>query len=267
MIRNAQAIRYDGTVSSQFGRNEPLRVVAETDDGEEIEVFLKISARPELGVEGLANELIAAFIAGQLNLPICEPFLVHLSTDWIESISDTATRNAVRQSVPLGFGSRSAGDGWKTWAAADHILGDRRPVALSIFAFDAFTENADRRPIRPNILIRGNEFRIIDHETCFRIRLILVPPARPWEIGNLSRLTMPDSHIFGHLLKGDRRVDVASLRPAWLGLSNDFLADCEACVPAQWQEAAGAVQDAVNHLRAIRDRIDECLTELQRALQ
>ncbi|RYF00398.1 MAG: hypothetical protein EOO77_34095, partial [Oxalobacteraceae bacterium] len=84
MIRYADAIRFDRL--AEQGRNQPLRVTVETDDGEELEIFLKPSGRPEMGVEGMANELFAACVAGHLGLPTCEPIVVRMSQDWIASI-------------------------------------------------------------------------------------------------------------------------------------------------------------------------------------
>lgn len=119
MIRKADAIRFDGVVTS--GRNHPLRVTAEAIDGEELEVFLKPSGRPELGVEGLANELLAACVAGHVGLPICEPILVEMSPDWISSVPDRTLQEVLRGSCPIAFASKSAGVGWKTWAGEDRL--------------------------------------------------------------------------------------------------------------------------------------------------
>ena len=57
MIRRAVSTRFDRPATA--GRNLPLLVAVETNDGAEHEVFLKASERPELGIEGLANEALA----------------------------------------------------------------------------------------------------------------------------------------------------------------------------------------------------------------
>jgi hypothetical protein len=57
MIRRAVPTRFDRP--AEAGRNVPLLVAVETNDGAEHEVFLKASGRPELGIEGLANEALA----------------------------------------------------------------------------------------------------------------------------------------------------------------------------------------------------------------
>lgn len=75
----------------------------------------------------------------------------------------------------------------------------------------------------------------------------------------------PDRHVFAARLRGGL-LDLDRIRAAWLGLSDDELADYEAALPEQWAEAAESVTAALTHVRAVRDRIDECLVEIGRAL-
>ena len=109
--------------------------------------------------------------------------------------------------------------------------------------------------------------RAIDHELCFRLRMKLFPRVAPWELGNLAPLVHAEKHILGPWLRGDRFVDVATLREPWAGLSNDCLEDYGALIPAQWAAAAGAIDDAIAHLKVVRDRVDECLDEVRRVLE
>ncbi|WP_260598239.1 HipA family kinase [Sphingomonas endolithica] len=266
MIRYADAIRFDRL--AERGRNEPLRVTAETDQGDEIEVFLKPSARPEIGIEGMANEIFAACVGSHVGVPVCEPIAVRMSSDWISSVQDPLIRDVLSRSSPVAFGSLAAGSGWRRWTSDERLIGERRGAALSTFVFDAFIENRDRVVSNPNLLIRGDSFRVIDHELCFRIRLCLFPRAEPWRMGYLQNTVSPGAtgHVFGALLKADRYVDFTPIRPAWAGLSDDALSDYAACLPTEWVDAASAIDDALTHLRTVRDRIDECLMEIERAL-
>ena len=259
-------VRYDRPADN--GRTQPLRVAVETDDGEEFEVFLKPSAAtPDLGVEGLANEVLAACVGGHLGLPLCQPLLVELSPEWIASLQDAALQAKLTRSNPVAFGSVAAGAGWRPWLRADTMTFERREVAQRILAFDALIENPDRRPSNPNLLVKNADFRIIDHEMAFRIRM-LIPRPKPWAAGGLARLTAPDcGHVFAAGLKGVKALDLAPVRDSWSALSDEVLADFEAALPDQWAEAANAVADALTHLRAVRDRVDDCLAEIERVLQ
>ena len=263
MIRRASAVRFDRPAES--GRTQPLRVAVETDDGVEHEAFLKPSAAPGMDIEGLANEALAACVAGELGLPICQPFLVDMSPEWISSIQDGGTRALLGQSCPIAFASTAAGDGWRPWAQSDTLSGTKLANALSIFAFDALIENADRRPSNPNVLTKGAAFRIIDHEMAFRLRLLLLSP-KPWTPGALERLAAQDGHAFFAALKSAKALDLAPVHAAWSALTDAQLADFEVSLPGQWAVAAEAVTGALTHLRAVRDKIDNCIAEIERVL-
>lgn len=265
MIRQAVANRYDRKAES--GRSEPLRVAVRTDDGEEHEVFLKASRCPELTVESLVNEFLAACLAGDLGLPITEPFVTHLRADWIGSIHDAAVRKILQESVPVAFASKDAGRGWGLWSDADRLSSERRDAALAIFAFDAFIANDDRRPAKPNCKVKGDEFRIFDHELAFYVRQKVFPKLEPWKPGYLDQKVTrgPNGHIFGPQLK---RLcpDLRPLYASWSKLTVASFSEYGRMVPRQWAVASGAVDDAVKHLSTVRERLDECFTELQRAL-
>jgi hypothetical protein len=231
----------------------------------EHEVFLKASGRPELGIEGLANEALAACLAGDLGLPINEPFLVELGPAWVGAVRDPQTRRMLEVSSTMAFASKSAGQGWRIWSGADRITGRRVAAALEIFAFDAFIENDDRRPANPNCLVRGDTFRIIDHELAFRIGQKLFPRPEPWTPGYLQRLIKSDGHLFGAGLKG-RKLEFEPVERAWSAISDNRLAEYLSTLPSEWTEAGAPMEAAVTHLRTVRDHLDDCVAELQRVL-
>jgi hypothetical protein len=105
MIRRAAPTRFDRVAES--GRNQPLRIAVETADGREHDVFLKVSGRSEVGVEGLANEALAACLAADLGLPVNEPFLVELDALWVESVQEATIRQLLTASAPVAFASES----------------------------------------------------------------------------------------------------------------------------------------------------------------
>jgi hypothetical protein len=213
----------------------------------------------------LANEALAACLAADLGLPITEPFLVELDDLWIESVRDTATRQMLRESERVAFASKSAGTQWKIWSESDTLTAGRRSIALRILSFDAYIENDDRRSGNPNCVVKGDEFRIFDHELVFRIRQKLFPRPEPWNVGNLERLVQPEGHIFGAKLKG-KASDFDVVAQAWSALSDVRLQSYLSALPEEWGAAKDAMEEAVAHVRQVRDRIDECIAELRRAL-
>lgn len=264
MIRCASPLRYDGLALS--GRNQPLRVQVQTDDGVEHDVFLKPSGRPELGIEGLANEALAACIATTLGLPITEPLLVNLDPVWVDAIADRDTQKILRASTPTAFGSTWAGSQWKVWAPSDVLVGVRRQVALEIFAFDAFIDNDDRTSRKPNCLVKGDDFRIIDHELAFHLGKKLFPQVAPWRPQYLDRMVTPDGHIFGAKLRGLPELDFDRVKRNWMGLTDAHLAAFKAAMPVDWAPVTDKIDAAIAHVATVRDRIDDCMIELRRTL-
>lgn len=265
MIRRAHAVRFDRRAEN--GRTQPLRVAVETGDGEEHDVFLKPSDAPELGIEGLCCEALAALVGALLGLPVCEPLLVEMSPDWVASITEAGVRGVLERSSAIAFGSTVAGDGWRPWTSTDRVTVDRRSAARAILAFDALIENPDRgRADNPNLLVKNAAFRIIDHEMALRIRMI-IPPPQPWMPGGLEWVRRPNGHVLATQLRGTTILDLEDVRAAWLSLTNEALAACGAEMPDEWAAATDAVSVALTHLGRVRDRIDECLAELERVLQ
>jgi len=50
-----------------------------------------------------------------------------------------------------------------------------------IFAFDLMVQNPDRRKGKPNLLRKGDELAIFDHEMAFSFLYALVPNEYPWD--------------------------------------------------------------------------------------
>lgn len=269
MIRRASAIRFDR--SSAAGRTEPLRVRIETDDEEECDVILKVSQSPECSVHSLAYELLGALLAADLGLPICEPFLVDLHADFISSVHPPQIQRRLQQSCSVAFGSRDAGKQWRTWSpTADNIKVEQIPLALGVIAFDAFIGNADRAPQNANMLVSGDQWRLIDHEVAFGFRLKLFPKCEPWKLGNLDLLTrwgQRSEHIFAAPLRKKEGLDFTAVINSWRDLSDVRLSQYDACLPDEWDAARSDFTDALCHIKLVRDSIELCVAELKRVLK
>ncbi|MGE3248587.1 MAG: HipA family kinase [Hyphomonadaceae bacterium] len=259
-------MRFDGVETT--GRNKPLRVAVVTlDDLKVHDTFLKPSGRKEVGIEGMANEALAGMLARRLGLPACEPFLVEITPQFIESIKAPDVASLLRASSPICFACEDAGSQWAIWTAGESLLSDRVPMALAITAFDAWIENPDRGPSgKPNLLVRGDQFRIIDHEMALRLGMLLSAP-EPWKQGYLAMLVQPPSHVLAIKLKRFSGLDFGPIKAAWAALSDRELDAYVAALPPEWASAAPAMARAITHIKEVRDRIDECIAELSRVLR
>ena len=250
--------------AARNGRTRPVMLVCADAAGTEVELYAKLSARCDLGPASLAREAIAACLAGDLGLPVPQPFLVDLPAAWVASVPDADLRAAMAGSVPVAFGSRIAGSQFAAWHAGNHLRPEMVATALAIFTFDAIIQNVDRRDGNPNCLVMGDHLRIIDHELAFSHRLI-IGWQPPWQIGALQGLVPPGKHIFRDQLR-KHSLDFAPIRAAWFALSDGRIDGYAAALPPEWATAAADVAAAIRLIKDARDHIDACLAEVQRVL-
>lgn len=261
MIPRAVLTRIDRTAIQ--GRTGPVLAACETDAGEEVEVFLKLSAGCDQKVVNLAREAVAACLAADLGLPVPKPWLVEISPEILPAVTDTAIAKKIRESSPVAFGSTRT-SGFSVWNTGQRLTDPMRSTAAGILLFDAIIQNPDRRTENPNCLVRGDELRIIDHELAFAHRLILLWRA-PWTLGGMSNFETPGRHIFVQALKGVP-VDFGGITTRWAALSDARLQKYGRGIPAEWADARADVDAALKLIGAARDNIDACIAELGRIL-
>jgi hypothetical protein len=248
----------------ESGRTCPLLVRCAHDDGAVVEVVVQFSGFCDQQQENLAMEAVTACLAGDLGLPIPEPFLVSVPRDWAEVVPDDTRRQRIIQSSPVAFGSRLITGGYSVWTPDTRISEAMVNTAAAIFAFDAITQNPDRRSENPNCLVRGEQIRIIDHELAFGHSVVLAWRP-PWSGGGLNWLEKKGAHIF----RADLRragIDFGAIKASWLNIHANRLTAYGTALPTEWASAANRVQSAVSLIRGAQANIDACLAEIQRVL-
>ena len=261
MIERVRPIQFDRQVSS--GRTEPAFLTCERANSNSVELVAKLSSACDLGTTSLAIELLAACLAGDLGLPVPEPLIVELDPAWIASIVDDKWRGRASISSAAAFGSCRAPNGFGQWIAGSTMTTSLIARAAAILTFDCLIDNPDRRPSNPNCLQRGDELRVIDHELCFPSLILGWKP--PWELGSLNHISVPDAHIFRNALQG-KLVDWAPIAAVWKGLSDGQLDDYEAALPPEWINALPTIRTGITKIKNARDRIDDCVVEIQRVI-
>ena len=261
MLARLTAAEYVRPVSQ--GRTCPSVVVCERPDGSYVEAVAKFSAHCDQGTANLVREVVAGCLAGVLNLPVPEPFLIDVPVGWADTITDAAQRAKIKASSPVAFGSKMITGQYSVWTPTTRIDEEMVDIAAAILTFDGIIQNPDRRAINPNCIVRGNNIRIFDHELCF-MHGVVIGWRPPWVVGGLNALETPGYHIFR---PGLRRatIDFDPIEAAWTQVSNQMVADFEAAVPAEWGGAAAATE-ATQLIRDARDHIQGCIAELKRVL-
>ena len=154
------------------------------------------------------NEMLGSVLAGDLSLPVLQPLFVEIDDAFIRSVADDGIKERLSASCRTAFATVAAGSQWRAWNSTDRIAATQMELALSVLAFDCFIANPDRRPSNPNLLVKGSEWRLIDHEAAFGLRIKVFPACAPWHQGNLTairRAGTDSEHLFA---SGLARADV-----------------------------------------------------------
>lgn len=262
MLKRVAPIQFDRIATS--GRTKPLFITCEFSDGMPLEVVAKFSANCLEANFSLAKEAIGACLARDLGLPAPEPYLVDVSSQWIDALGDPRLRDSLRGSSSVAFGSRVVSGQFGVWGSGNAISDIMLPIAAGIFVFDAIIQNPDRRVDNPNCLVRSDEIRIFDHELAFSQGLV-IGWKPPWTLGGLQDMATNGKHIFRAGLKG-RKIDFGPIRAGWASLSDARVAEYESALPPEWADARAGVAAATKILKDARNNIDACLDEVKRVL-
>lgn len=189
------------------GTTQPLGVWGvNTVSGERGQYVVKFRNTGRMTATSLAFELIGAWMAKELDLPVVEPALVHISADFVETaLKGEAGYRAALQSQGLNFGSKYV-SGFSNIPQAPLVLpsGLQKTVEL-IYVFDMFIANTDRGHQRPNVISNGADLLIYDHELAFSF-LLMLPSLRnktPWALNEADRY-LYEKHIFYKYLKAQK---------------------------------------------------------------
>lgn len=259
MLKRVEAIQF--IRDDIGGRTKPVVVAVEDQDGDVVEVVLKFASACDMGTNSLAVEIISACLAGHLDLPVPEPFVVDVAADW-RGCLPAGVHQRVSQFDSVAFGSKLMWPQWPAWTSQHRLTAEMIQIAAEVLAFDGFIENTDRRDGNPNCLISGDQLRIIDHELAFPRGLI---GPKPWAIGGMQPFTELGRHIFRRELVA-KGVNIDIIRDKWSSLQDGDIDAYGAAVPVEWREDA-FVTDILSKIRQVRDNIDGCVAELERILQ
>ena len=100
VIESAVAVRFDGYVEQ--GRTGPLRVHVETENGDYVDVILKM-AGPQLPLEGLANEMLGSLLAGDLNIPTPQPYFGSAHARFYQQRGRCGFKGAPHRNLPFSL--------------------------------------------------------------------------------------------------------------------------------------------------------------------
>ncbi len=251
----------------EVGKTRPLLVVGDAVDQKDIEVYVKLKSKCMLGTTTLAVEVISALLAADLDLPVPEPYLVEIGSEFTDIISDPEAKVMAAGSNGLNFGLRKLPAGYALWTPSRSVPSVLLPLAAEIATFDFLIGNDDRRPEKPNCLFNGKDFAIIDHEMAFPAQTSTVLFWKPpWEPGSLEFKRHPQQQHLFHASLCSKPLEFNRLEGAWSAIGDSRLEDYRRSLPASWAEL-DAVVEILSYIGAVRDNLPACLDEVRKVLR
>ena len=246
----------------ESGRTSPAIFMCEDDNGNNAgEYVVKFKAGTEAGVTGLACELVASLLADELGLAHPAPAIVDIDPNIASLLSprDSDVAEIIKKSGGPNFGSRALAGGYGTWPMNRSVPASLTQLSAEIFTFDALIQNPDRRPHNPNLLWKGHEIQIIDHELAFSFVYQIGNSGHAWELKGLAGDFLND-HVFSNDLKG-KRVDLSRLQSALDAIDDTTLDALFDQLPIEWNN--DHLSRIKVHIRDVRNHSAEFIEQVK----
>jgi len=233
--------------------NKPLLITGvDVGTGEKGDYVVKLMKAERMSTAAAMRELIAAFIAMEMDLPVTSPAIISISPDFVTLLKGDSEYLVAQQSIGYNFGTRYV-EKFQMLAIHQALPNTLLDSASDIFVFDVLIQNADRSheaPRKPNILTNGKELLIFDHEVAFGFlfELSFNKNKEPWIIRDMDKLWI-EKHCLFRSLKG-YVFDEQNLLHKFARLDDAFWDRAWALVPSSWQD-----KDQFDSIRAFVDQI------------
>ncbi len=253
------ATRFDRIMGS--GRTQPCLMVCEDAEGEEIEVVVKLRKHPQIAPGGLLCEAFSALLAMELDLPVSKPYRVLVTPEFSATLITGALSEIMKHSVGLNFGSAKWQAGTTIWAKDKQPNREQRGFVEEIYAFDAITQNPDRRSNNPNCAFLGSDIMIFDHEQTFSHFLSIVQ-SNPWEENSFGFLS---NHLFGQALRGGN-LKLDRLQGALAVIDADRINAWLEIIPKEWEGDIITGKRIKDYLLQCIENFDKIHLQLEKTL-
>ena len=264
MMRHLTATRFIKRMTK--GRTEPLLLAGDDEQDNEHNVIVKLLSK-EYTVMSMICEAISAMVASGLGIQVPEPFLVSIDSDFANELPADIRGRFVRDVGMCRFGSCHMTD-VDEWSPSHHIAEGDYDRAAEIFAFDAITQNSDRKRGRnSNLLVRGTQIFPYDHELALRMDIpVLGGWPKPWDNGALQFLTGTTQHAF----YGELRNKTFSLDRFGVALAKidaDQLQLYKKALPDEWLSADSKYERHVNNILEYIDEVRQNWPRVQSSIK
>jgi len=221
--------------TSKTGANKPLVVkTVDVKTGVNNEYYLKYKGGETMGDDGSGRELLASFLAAQLEINIPPPAIVIVGEDFLSTLTGHPEYSKIKESKGINFGSENI-IGNMPIVQRQLLTPNQEQQAARIFVFDILLKHSDRTTQKPNMFVANDQIIIIDHEKSFGFLLTL--PSRlspnPWELNDWD-VNEAKKHFFYTILKNNRRIDWDDAYSTFDNLNENFWQRAKQLTPKDW---------------------------------
>jgi hypothetical protein len=229
---------------------------------EKSDYVVKYRNAPRMSVEASYRELLASFIAKELEMNVAEPALINVSPEFADTLRGKEGYKNASNSIGINYGSKFFGQGFFEFLQNQKLNEKQYAQAEQIFALDIFISNADRRKEKQNMLTDGEKIMIFDHELAFGFVMDIIKNATPWLISDADK-TWIKNHFFYPILKHNEHNFEAFVQ-SFEVLDKNFWDKADVLIPQEWKTKQ--VDEIKNNLRALINNKLIFLQELNKVL-
>lgn len=218
----------------QGGANEPYLIFCRDRATTELDDYvIKFYGFRNMSLEASMREILASFLAIELDLKTPHPVIIDISEQFIQSTVGKYVYTAASKSIGKNFGTKYIKNGAEFKLLSPNIIQTHINSLVDILIFDLFIENCDRTISKPNMFIANNEINVIDHEKAFSFifDLPMLRNIEPWKFTQYQIETLR-GHILFNFIKNSDIND--SIFERISHISDDFWKKASSLIPEEW---------------------------------
>lgn len=213
------------------GANKPLLITGKDRDGIKGDYVVKFRSATRMSNEACMRELLASFIAAQMEIKVVPPVIVDISQEFIQLLTEYDCWEYAIKSIGHNFGSKYIKN-YSTILPTQNLGSSQLNDAQAIFAFDVMVQNPDRTTEKPNMFTNGAELVIFDHELAFSFTLAILKNPKPWELRS-SSFQWINKHVLLDKIKG-KQFEFEDFSQKLDQLDSSFWKTAKNLMPCEW---------------------------------
>ena len=192
---------------------------------------VKFKKGPRMHDNSCCFELIASFIAMELEINVAEPAIIDIQIDFVNTLDGKSKINA-QKSLGINYGSKYV-EGYSGLLKDQKLSPGQYARAAQIFSFDVFISNIDRRAVKPNMISDGENILLFDHELAFSFIYAIIKNPTPWKL-MATDITWIKDHYFYSTLNGKEQ-DFDNFIDKLSTLDEIFWNKLYQLIPVEWR--------------------------------